>query len=98
MPSSTKVTAYRLPLAEGKGDLLPALEKDLQEPGLSFKNLSRLFKDRQKEKFYNKNAQLARNILKKVGEDKFNAMSNRILRKHNAGQLILNNMNMVNNH
>ena len=45
-PSSNKVTAYKLPLAEGKGDLLPALERDLQEPGLSFKNLSRLFKDR----------------------------------------------------
>ena len=56
-----------MPLARGKGDLLPVLEKDMKDPTRQFKNLSRLFKDKQKEKFYTKNSQMAINILKKVG-------------------------------
>ena len=37
-----------MPLAQGKGDILPALEKDIQERNPSFQNLSKLFKEKQK--------------------------------------------------
>ena len=50
-----KVTAYRLPQAKGKGDFIEAVEKDLLNPNPTFKNLSQLFKDKQREKFYAKN-------------------------------------------
>lgn len=41
----------------------------MKEPDKSFKNLSRLFKDKQKEQFYQKNSQLAREILRRVGTE-----------------------------
>ena len=50
-------------MAKGVGDLLPALEKDMMEAEPSFKNLSQLFKDKQRERFYAKNAEKAKKIL-----------------------------------
>ena len=38
--TKTKMSAFKLPLAQGKGEILPALEKDMMESEPNFKNLS----------------------------------------------------------
>ena len=58
-----KISAFKMPLAQGKGYLLPALEKDMREPNLAFNNLSKLFKEKQREKFYAKNLTMTQTML-----------------------------------
>ena len=70
--SKKKVSAFQLPEARGKGDILPALEKDMLEPVPSFRNLSQLIKMREKEKFYAENNQKAQEILQNIGGDNNN--------------------------
>lgn len=58
-----KVQAFRLPVAQGKTDLVEAFEKDYYDP--SFKNLSQLFKDNEKKKLETKSMSVANDILKR---------------------------------
>lgn len=83
-----------MPLAQGKGDILPALEKDIQERNPSFQNLSKLFKEKEKQKFYAKNINLANAILNKVKKKKRNENIKRTLehlpKEHEGGEQIVN--------
>ena len=50
--TQNKLSAFKLPLAQGKGEILPALEKDMLQIEPTFENLSKLVKEKEKAKFY----------------------------------------------
>jgi len=67
LSSKTRVSAFKMPTASGSGEFLPALEKDMTGPNpTSFRNLTRLFQEKQKAKFYQKNFTQAQKILSQL--------------------------------
>jgi len=47
-----------------------AVEKDMMEPNPIFKNLSQLFKEKEKEKFYSKDNKTTQKILRNISKKK----------------------------